>query len=93
MSSDLIELFSKLTIHDIRQNKHEDDINILTKMMTNLNISEPDQINVLMDEMNQLTITDEEVIVEFKNNQVITFRYSYFNCGDKLLDCGSKWVC
>ena len=91
MSSDLIDLFSKLSIHDTRQNKQEDDINILTKMMTKLQISEPDQIDNLINEMEQLTITDEEVIIEFKNNQIITFRYTYFNCGDKLLNSMPKW--
>jgi len=91
MSSDLIELFSKLTIHDTRQNKQEDDINILTKMMTNLQITEPDNIDDLINEMEQLTITDDEVIIEFKNNQIITFRYAYFNCGDKLLNSMPKW--
>lgn len=91
MSSDLIELFSKLSIHDSRQNKQEDDVSILTKMMAKLQVSEPDQIDDLINQMEQLTITDEEVIIEFKNNQIITFRYTYFNCGDKLLNSIPKW--
>lgn len=92
MSSELIDLFSKLTINDTRKSKTvDDDINILTNMMTNLHISEQDQLDDLIDEMEQLTITDNEVIIEFKNQQVISFRHTYFNCGDHLMNHMPKW--
>lgn len=91
MSTDLVEMFSRLSINDIRQNKQEDEINILSKMMTKLNISEPDELESLIDEMKQLTIAEEEVVVEFKNNHIITFRYTYFNCGDNLLNQIPRW--
>lgn len=93
MSTDLIELFSKLTINDTRQTKNQtDDVNILTQMMTNLHISEPDNLDDLIDQMEQLTITDDEVIIEFKDHQIFKFRYTYFNCGDKLLNGFSNWT-
>lgn len=86
--SELCELFAKLTIcdiHDTRQIKNQnDDVNILTQMMTNLNITKIDEVNDLINNMKAMTISDDKVTIEFKNNQVITFQYRYFNCGDKI---------
>lgn len=91
MSSELIELFSKLTINDTRINKQVAKINIITNMITKLDVSSSYSLDELVDGMNKLTITDENIIIEFNNHQVITFRYAYFNCGDKLINNIPKW--
>jgi hypothetical protein len=92
MTLELCELFSKLTIHDTRQIKNnEDDVNIISQMMSKLNISVSDEMDDFINEIEQLTITDDEVIVEFKDHQIFKFRYTYFNCGDKIINV-SNWT-
>ena len=89
----LINSFQKLSITDNRTKHtlqdsphltHSTHNDILTNLMSNLKLSNNQDIDDLINQMDHLTINDEEIIVNFKHQPPFIFKYSYFHCGDVL---------